>query len=161
MLGHTASLWQYLGSFVGYTLFSIGLIYAAYWFLRKQPNWLTGTAFQKNTTTTVAPKSLLEVEANLALEPRKTLYIVRAGHERFLISTTLEQTQCLAKLTEEDEDSPAPVMSELKPEKVEERVTLPWFAKEEQPESPRPNATKPGFGARLVQSMQWLIETRK
>jgi hypothetical protein len=45
---------------------------------------------------------------------------------------------------------------------VEEKVTLPWFAKEEpQPETLRSNATKPGFGARLVQSMQWLIESRK
>lgn len=163
MLSHTGSLWHYLGSFVGYTLLAIGLIYGAYWFLRKQPNnWLTGTAFQK---TGDAKKALLEVEANLALEPRKNLYVVRAGQDRFLISTTMEQTQCLAKLTEENELSTLPVSAafgEIKTESPEEKVTLPWFAKDAFEEAPnRRNVSKPGLGARLAQSVQWLLETRK
>lgn len=156
MLGHTGSLWQYLGSFVGYTLFAIGLIYGAYWFLKRNPsNWLSGSAFQKSGKA-------LEMEASLTLEPRKVLYIVRAGHERFLISSALEKMECMAKLESETATLPvAPdVMMEFPDE--EEPVALPWFAAEKmRAESKTVIATKPsGLGARLMQSVQWLIESR-
>lgn len=167
MLGHTGTLWHYLGSFVGYTLFAIGLIYGAYWFLRKNPNnWLAGPAFQKKVDDKKA--ALLEVEASLSLEPRKSLYVVRAGQDRFLISTTMEQTQCLAKLTDENELPELLALDDVKPlgeeaEKTESatRIELPWFAKGE-PEEPASlvHANK-GFGARLAQSVQWLLDTRR
>jgi flagellar biogenesis protein FliO len=165
MLGHTGTLWHYLGSFVGYTLFAIGLIYGAYWFLRKTPNnWFAQTAFQKKPDSKKA--ALLEVEANLALEPRKNLYIVRAGQDRFLISATMEQTQCLAKLTAESDVSSLPVeLDELKQEKAAakpETIELPWFAREDaQDTAERGHAGKPGLRTRLAQSVLWLLDTRR
>ncbi|HEY9746149.1 MAG TPA: flagellar biosynthetic protein FliO [Oculatellaceae cyanobacterium] len=151
MLGQTSNLWPYLGSFVGYTLLAVGMIYATYWFLKRKPmKWLTGPAFQKT-----AKAALLEVEANLALEPRKTLYIVRAGQERFLISTTMEQVQCLARLEPEDASAESSVEENVQ----QEQVTLPWFAKNEADSPVR--QPKSGFGARMMQSVQWILETRK
>lgn len=152
------NLWHYLGSFVGYTLFAIALIYGAYWLLKKQPgNWLMAPAFKKGESG--KDDDLLSVEANLTLEPHKNLYVVRAGKERFLLSTTMEQTQCLAKLTEEDEADCLPGVS-VQAKFPDEPVQLPWFARETYGE-PSPRISKPGLGARFVQSVQWLMESRK
>lgn len=93
-------LWQYLGNFTLYTLLSIGVIYAMFLYLRKNPA-------SRNVLMRFGQPSLhaqhgkkLEIETVLTLEPRKNLYIVRADKERFLISTSMEGTQFLAKLNE-------------------------------------------------------------
>jgi len=101
-------LWHYVGSFTLYTLLAIGVIYGLFLYFRKNPASLNslaalgngGLQFGRNPLQSQQAKKL-EVETILALEPRKTLYIVRADQERFLIATSMEGTQFLAKLSEE------------------------------------------------------------
>lgn len=101
-------LWHYVGSFTLYTLLAIGVIYGLFLYFRKNPATLNGLAslgtgggLQFGKTPLQSQQRKLEVETVLALEPRKTLYIVRADQERFLIATSMEGTQFLAKLSEE------------------------------------------------------------
>src|SRR5262249_42959742 len=93
VMGHPATLWQYLASFILYTLFAIGLIYLAYWYLRKNGGGLVPMG-RKNGNGPLK----LEVESTLVLEARKNLYVVRSGNERFLIATSMEGTQFLSRL---------------------------------------------------------------
>src|ERR1044072_1229538 len=106
MLHHTGTLWQHLGSFILYTLFAIGMIYAAYYYARKHSGNLLGGLGEK-----IIPggKMKLEVESSLSLEPRKTLYVVRAGAELFLLSPSMEGTQFLSRL--ESVESPVALPS--------------------------------------------------
>ena len=50
----------------------------------------------------------LSVENALNLSQRKTLYVVKAGDERFLIAADAERTSFLAKLNENESIEPAP-----------------------------------------------------
>jgi hypothetical protein len=163
---HSGSLLHYLGSFILYTLLAIGVIYAVYCYARKH----SGTLFlgvKKNAD----PKARLEIESVLALEARKNLYVVRSGHERFLVATSMEGTQFLSRL----ESTGAPVIPEpvqqAPPILQEATVQPPWYTqtqtRPEEPatlssESKKSGATKPGegFGARFVQSLQWLAASR-
>lgn len=85
-------LLRYLGSFI----FAIGVIYALYYLIKKNPTLLS---ISKNR---VPFKQGLQVESYLPLEARKNLYIVRAGQERFLLATSLEGTQFLSKLEQSE-----------------------------------------------------------
>lgn len=44
------------------------------------------------------PTRFLSIESSLNLEPRKNLYVVKAGYERFLISSGIEGCQFMAKI---------------------------------------------------------------
>lgn len=103
MIPNGGGLWHYLGSFMFYTLAAIGLLYAAYWQIKKNPGLLT---FSKNG---ISSKESLQVESFLALEARKNLYVIKAGNERFLLSTSPEGTQFLSRL----ETATTPEASEL------------------------------------------------
>ena len=46
--------------------------------------------------------NLLSIEDTLSLTPRKTLYVVREGSERFLIAADLDRTTLISKLEERD-----------------------------------------------------------
>ncbi len=150
MLSHTGTLWHYLSSFVLYTLGAVALIYGAYWYARRSTSGPLPGLSKK-----VEPETPLMLESTLALEPRKNLYVIRAGKERFLVSTSGEDTHLLSKL----EPVPAEVAAaELIPE-VEATPRLePWYAHSQpvRPVVPRSN----GFGARFVQSVQWLVASR-
>lgn len=157
MISHPASLWQYFGSFVTYTLTTVGVIYGVYWYTRRASGGALGGAPK---APEVAPESLV-LESALPLEPQKTLYVVRTGSERFLISATGTDTQLLSKL----EPVPPPVVEvpvvEVAP-LVQAKVDLPWYA--DQPTRvqapPPPIRRAPSFGQRFVQSVQWLVASR-
>jgi flagellar biogenesis protein FliO len=163
-MAHSGSLLHYLGSFILYTLLAIGVIYAVYCYARKHSgNLFLGVKKSAN------PKARLEIESVLALEARKNLYVVRSGHERFLVATSMEGTQFLSRL----ESADAPAAQALRPEapqaQAEPTVQPPWYTQPEAlPEEPRQDelgksgATKPGegFGARFAQSLQWLVASR-
>jgi hypothetical protein len=165
MLSHTGSLWQYLSSFLIYTLMTVGLIYGVYWYTRKASGKAVSAAPPPEPDEPTS-ESLL-VESALPLEPQKTLYIIRSGSERFLISTTETSTQLLSRLEpvpppvfetpETEEDSPM-----LPP--LQSRVDLPWYADQpvrvQAPPLPPPVRRASGFGQRFVQSVQWLVASR-
>ncbi len=142
---HTGTLWQYLGSFVMYTLMTVGLIYGVFWYTRKA----SGIA-----TATEEAKGSLVLESTLALEPNKTLYVVRSGSERFLLSASGEGTQLLSALA----SVPGPILAEPVSEPVAQ-VELPWYASV--PSTSRPVAIRrQSFGQRFVQSVRWLVTSR-
>ena len=77
----------YLTNFIVYTLAMVGVI------------MLAVLVFKTSTSTGVKAKSkYLKVHDTLSLGPRKTLYIVSAGEEKFLIAGDVDKTSLISKL---------------------------------------------------------------
>lgn len=77
----------YLANFIVYTFAMVGVIMFALFVF-------------KQSTTNVSKKSskLLSVIDTMSLGPRKTLYIVSAGKEKFLIAGDVDKTSLISKL---------------------------------------------------------------
>lgn len=96
----------YLINFCVYTFAMIGVIFIALMVFKK-------TALNQHNN----PKNTqLKVEEAMSLSPRKTLYIVKAGAEKFLIAADIENTTMLSRL-----ESTEKTMTEPK-QKVEKAV---------------------------------------
>ncbi|MBY0404748.1 MAG: hypothetical protein K2X66_12680 [Cyanobacteria bacterium] len=93
--------------FIGSFLFVIALLYGAYFYLKKNPKLLNFSHSR------VPSKKGLQIESVLHLEARKNIYVIKSGKERFMIATSLEGTQFLSKLEEEEE-----TVVETSPEQV-------------------------------------------
>ncbi len=78
----------YLGHFVVYTIAMVGIIYAALLVYKK---FSTGCGFG-------AKSDFLKVEDSISLSPRKNLYVIKAGNEKFLIASDIDRTSLIAKL---------------------------------------------------------------
>ena len=79
---------EYLISFVTYTFAVSGLLILA-------------LCIYKKFTTTIQKGSksdFLRLEHRLDLSARKSIYVIRAGSERFLIASDIDRTSFLAKL---------------------------------------------------------------
>lgn len=83
----------YLINFSIYTLAMIGVIFAALFVFKKVSNG----CFSKKS-------SLLKIEDSMNLSPRKTLYVVKAENERFLIAADIDSTALIAKLGSEEKN---------------------------------------------------------
>lgn len=79
---------HYILNFAVYTMAMIGLICFALF------------AYKKFAITSFTGKrrGLLSIEDGLGITSRKTLYIIKAGNERFLIAADLERTTLISKL---------------------------------------------------------------
>lgn len=77
----------YLVSFLIYTLAMVGVIFAALFVFKAFSN----KCFSRKTTK-------LDIEDSMGLSPRKTLYIIKAENERFLIAADTDRTTLIAKL---------------------------------------------------------------
>ena len=84
---------HYLVHFSIYTMAMIGLIFFALFVYKKF----------SITTMSLKRKGIINVEDALGLSPRKTLYIVRAGNEKFLIAADLDRTTLISKLDLQDD----------------------------------------------------------
>ena len=84
----------YMGNFIVYFLAMIGIIILAL-FVYKKFN-MSSVGFRRNNS--------LSVEDTLSLSPRKTLYVIRNGKERFLIAGDLERTTLISKLEDSTEE---------------------------------------------------------
>ena len=81
----------YLTNFIVYTLAMVGVVVLAL------------LVFKASTTSGVKGGSkYLKVHDTLSLGPRKTLYIVSAGEERFLIAGDVDKTSLISKLQTKD-----------------------------------------------------------
>ena len=78
----------YIINFTVYTLAMIGLIFFALLIFKKIVN---GTTYSKKA-------SFLTVEESMNLAPRKTLYVVKAGSEKFLIASDADKTTMISRL---------------------------------------------------------------
>ena len=85
----------YVVNFTVYTLAMTGLICFAVFVYKK----ITDGSFRSNNS------KYLNVEESMSLSPRKTLHIVRAGNEKFLIASDVDRTTLISKL--EDDNVPS------------------------------------------------------
>lgn len=79
---------HYIISFTVYTLAMSGLIALALFVYKKVTNINSSTGKTK----------VLSIEETMSINPRKTLMIVRAGEERFLIASDVDKTTLISKL---------------------------------------------------------------
>jgi len=85
---------HYLVKFIFYTSGVIGLLFIAFLVAKSSLN--INTAFAKKN------KNLI-IEESLSLSPRKTLHVVKAFNEKFLIASDATSTTLLAKLNSDGE----------------------------------------------------------
>lgn len=79
----------YLINFAVYTMAMVGALLLCFVVYKKT---VMGNKYSKN------PQDNLEIENSLSISPKKTLYVVKAGDEKFLIASDPECTTFLAKL---------------------------------------------------------------
>lgn len=77
----------YLINFSVYTLAMVGVLCGALFVFKK----FSGRCFSKKS-------SMLNIEDSMSLSTRKTLYVINAENERFLIAADLDRTSLIAKL---------------------------------------------------------------
>lgn len=82
----------YLSNFIVYFFAMVGIIILALWVYKKFNMQSAG----------IKSKHLLKIEDCLALSPRKTLYVIRNGSEKFLIAADMERTTLISKLESDD-----------------------------------------------------------
>ena len=80
----------YFANFIVYTTAMVGIIFLAVF------------VYKKFSYTNVSKSKFLNVEDCISLAPRKNLYVVRAGKERFLVASDAERTSLISKLGEEN-----------------------------------------------------------
>lgn len=98
----------YLVNFAVYTMAMLGLIFFALMIYQK---------VSQNGGLGLKKSSFLAVEETLSMGARKTLYVVRAGNERFLLASDMEKTSFIAKL---DENAAIDIKNEDEPYSLDE-----------------------------------------
>lgn len=88
----------YLINFIVYTTAMIGVIFLALFSFKKFSN----ICFTKKS-------SMLNVEDTMKLSARKTLYIIKAQNEKFLIAADIDRTSLIAKLDVNTEKQTNPI----------------------------------------------------
>lgn len=86
---------SYILNFTVYTMAMCGLIFFALFVYKK---FADGGMYSKNS-------KFLNVEDTLSLGPRKTLYVIRAGKEKFLVAGDADKTSLISKLAESPEQN--------------------------------------------------------
>lgn len=82
----------YIASFSIYTLAMIGVIFIGLVVVKKT----LSMSPQKNKN------NFLKVESSLSIEPRKTLHVIKAGREKFLIASAGDGCQFMTKLEKQE-----------------------------------------------------------
>lgn len=101
----------YLMGFVVYTAAMIGVIFLAV------------IVYKKFSYNGVSKSKFLNVEDCISLAPRKNLYVVRAGNERFLVASDAERTNLISKLGQTENN-----FAEEKTSSVEELPVIVDFS---------------------------------
>lgn len=86
-------MFGYLTGFCVYTFAMIGIILVGFVVAKR---CMYGNSSAKNRD------KFLEVETSLVIEPKKTIYVLKAGNEKFLIASDMEKTSFLTKLDSEN-----------------------------------------------------------
>lgn len=93
----------YLVNFTVYTMAMIGLIFFALMVYKK---FCAGGLYSRKS-------EFLGVEDMINIAPRKNLYVIRAGRERFLIAGDVDKTTLISKL-----DNTTPSAGSIQPETI-------------------------------------------
>lgn len=80
----------YMLNFTVYTTAMIGVIFLAI------------VVYKKFSYNYQSQSKFLNVEDCVSLAPRKTLYVIKAGEERFLVASDAERTSLISKLGSSD-----------------------------------------------------------
>ena len=80
----------YIANFTVYTMAMVGLIFFA---LLTYKKFFCGNSFGRKS-------DFLSIEETISLAPRKNLYVVKAGNERFLVASDSDRTSLISKLDE-------------------------------------------------------------
>lgn len=114
----------YIANFTVYTMAMIGLIFFAVFVYKK---------FTDGTMRSGENK-FLSVEDSMSLSPRKTLHIVRAGSEKFLIASDVDRTTLISKLggkVSNTQESIMPIFEQVQRQDVQPKYEpLPTFEDE-------------------------------
>ena len=76
----------YLINFIVYTAAMVGIIFLALF------------VYKKFSYCSVSKSKFLDIEDCIGLGPRKNLYVIRAGHERFLVASDVDKTSLISKI---------------------------------------------------------------
>lgn len=98
----------YLINFIVYTAAMVGIIFLAVF------------VYKKCSYGIVSKSKFLNIEDCISLAPRKTLYVVRAGHERFLVASDVGRTSLISKL----ETGSLQIREQKMPEKYENQSSV-------------------------------------
>lgn len=112
----------YIANFTVYTMAMIGLICFAVFVYKK---FTDGSMRGSNT-------KFLSVEDSMSLSPRKTLHVVRAGNEKFLIASDIDRTTLISKLDENKKDTMPKNLERFKNIEPEELQQIPVYNSYEQ-----------------------------
>ena len=98
---------KYIINFGVYTMAMAGMLIAAV------------MVYKKSMTFNSGRKSNLKIDDKIALNARKSLYVVNAGGERFLIAGDMDNTSLIAKLGQNEsapfaDTNPAPTTNPIK-----------------------------------------------
>ena len=107
---------HYLINFSIYTMAMIGVIFAALFTFKTFSNG----GFSKKSSS-------LNVVESMKLSTRKTLYVVKAGEEKFLIAADVDKTALISKL--EGHSNPIKIQepTEIKPKRTDKSLNLCSF----------------------------------
>lgn len=83
---------SYIANFAVYTMAMTGLIFFAVYIYKK----VMSGGFRSNDS------KFLAIEETMSINPRKSLLVVRAGNEKFLVASDMDRTSLIAKLNESD-----------------------------------------------------------
>lgn len=112
----------YVVNFTVYTMAMIGLICFAVFVYKKIMN---GELGKKRT-------NYIEIEDTLNLNPRKTLHVVRAGNEKFLIASDVDRTSLISKLND-NQPQPFPQQQYSQDNTIQNFNDVMDFVKQQQP----------------------------
>lgn len=110
----------YLVNFIVYTAAMVGIIFLALFVYKK-------CSYAGNSRS-----KFLNVEDCINLAPRKTLYVIRAGKDRFLVASDVNQTSLISKL-DENQSAAAQIEKIERRCSVDELPTIVDFPKTQQP----------------------------
>ena len=82
----------YMINFIVYTAAMIGIIFLAVF------------VYKKCSINTTSKSKFLNVEECISIGPRKELFIVKAGNERFLVASDVGRTSLISKLDDNSGD---------------------------------------------------------
>ena len=110
----------YIVNFTVYTMAMLGLICFAVFVFKK---------FTDGTMRSSSSK-FLNVEESMSLSPRKTLHVVRAGNEKFLIASDIDRTTLISKLESSSAIQKTESLNRFRNIELEQPQQVPNFQEE-------------------------------
>ena len=183
------TLWHYLGSFILYTLLAIGFIYVAYWYARRHSGqWLLRHGKRpaaeaprlevESTLTLEARKNLYVIRSGgerfliatsmegtqflSRLEPAEAAAPVEANFPATRTGPMQAQSTDRGPVGLTEEPAPKGDLSQAILCALENKpaIALPFAKQAANETTPAARTESTGFGARMVQSVQWLMASR-